>query len=124
MDIGTAKPGAAERARVPHHLIDLVDPDERYSAGQFRTTRSASSSRSLQGKSIPCLVGGTMLYYRSLVAGLDALPPATRGQGSDQRRGSKARLARAAWRAREDRSRSGGAHHAERLRSVFSVRSR
>ena len=76
MDIGTAKPSAAERARVPHHLIDLVDPDERYSAGQFRSDAIRIIMDVLRRKKIPLLVGGTMLYYRSLVAGLDALPQA------------------------------------------------
>ncbi len=76
MDIGTAKPGAVERARVPHHLIDLVDPDARYSAGQFRSDAIRVVGEILQRKKIPLLVGGTMLYYRSLVAGLDALPAA------------------------------------------------
>jgi tRNA dimethylallyltransferase len=76
MDIGTAKPGAAERARVPHHLIDLVDPDQRYSAGQFRVDAIRTVAGILERDRIPLLVGGTMLYYRSLVAGLDALPQA------------------------------------------------
>jgi len=76
MDIGTAKPGAAERALVPHHLIDLVDPDERYSAGRFRLDAIRVVSEILQRNRAPLLVGGTMLYYRSLVAGLDALPAA------------------------------------------------
>ena len=76
MDIGTAKPGAAERARVPHHLIDLVDPDQRYSAGQFRSDAIIAVLDILGRKNIPLLVGGTMLYYRTLVAGLDVLPPA------------------------------------------------
>ncbi|HEY1287268.1 MAG TPA: tRNA (adenosine(37)-N6)-dimethylallyltransferase MiaA [Burkholderiales bacterium] len=76
MDIGTAKPGAAERARVPHHLIDLVAPDQRYSAGQFRSDAIRVIDEILQKRKIPLLVGGTMLYYRSLVAGLDALPAA------------------------------------------------
>ncbi|HJY76177.1 MAG TPA: tRNA (adenosine(37)-N6)-dimethylallyltransferase MiaA [Burkholderiales bacterium] len=79
MDIGTAKPGAAERARVAHHLIDLVDPDQRYSAGQFRTDAIRVIAEILRRKKIPLLVGGTMLYYRSLVAGLDALPAADQG---------------------------------------------
>ena len=74
MDIGTAKPGAAERARVPHHLIDLVDPDERYSAGQFRLDAIRVIGEILRKEKIPLLVGGTMLYYRSLVAGIDVLP--------------------------------------------------
>jgi len=79
MDIGTAKPSPAERAEVPHHLIDLVDPDEPYSAGRWRAdclqVVEAISSR----KKIPLIVGGTMLYYRSLVAGLDDLPAAHPG---------------------------------------------
>src|SRR3989449_5874208 len=70
MDIGTAKPSTAERARVPHHLIDLVNPDERYSAGQFRADAIRVITGIFQRKKIPLLVGGTMLYYRSLVAGL------------------------------------------------------
>jgi tRNA dimethylallyltransferase len=76
MDIGTAKPGAAERGRVPHHLIDLVDPNERYSAGQFRSDAIRVIGEILKRKKTPLLVGGTMLYYRTLVAGLDALPQA------------------------------------------------
>jgi len=78
MDIGTAKPGAAERARVPHHLIDLVGPDERYSAGQFRSDAIRVIGEILQRNRTPLLVGGTMLYYRSLVAGIDVLPIADR----------------------------------------------
>src|SRR5687767_4887922 len=76
MDIGTAKPSAAERARVPHHLIDLVDPDERYSAGQFREDAIRAVVDILRRNKVPLLVGGTMLYYRTLVTGLDSLPKA------------------------------------------------
>jgi tRNA dimethylallyltransferase len=76
MDVGTAKPSASERARLPHHLIDLVDPDQRYSAGQFRSDAIRTTMDVLGRKKIPLLVGGTMLYYRSLVAGLDTLPQA------------------------------------------------
>ena len=76
MDIGTAKPSAAQRARVPHHLIDLIDPDQRYSTGQFRADALRAISAILQRKKVPLLVGGTMLYYRSLAAGLDELPGA------------------------------------------------
>ena len=78
MDIGTAKPSAAERTRAPHHLIDLVNPDEPYSAGRFRTDAIRVIGEILQRKNVPLLVGGTMLYYRTLVAGLDALPAADR----------------------------------------------
>jgi len=76
MDIGTAKPGAAERARVPHHLLDLVDPDQSYSAGRWREDALRAVNEILSRKKIPLLVGGTMLYYRALVGGLDALPGA------------------------------------------------
>ena len=78
MDIGTAKPNPAERARVPHHLIDLVDPDERYSAGQFREDAIHAVTDILRRDKVPLLVGGTMLYYRTLVVGLDPLPKADR----------------------------------------------
>ncbi len=76
MDIGTAKPSAAERARVPHHLIDVVDPTERYSAGRFREDAILAVEGILGRGNVPLLVGGTMLYYRALVRGLDPLPPA------------------------------------------------
>jgi tRNA dimethylallyltransferase len=76
MDIGTAKPSAEERARVPHHLLDLVDPDEPYSAGRWRGEAICAVQEILTRNRIPIIVGGTMLYYRALVHGLDALPPA------------------------------------------------
>src|SRR5688572_18745347 len=76
MDIGTAKPGAALRARVPHHLIDIVDPDQSYSAGRWREDAIKVVLEVLERKAIPLLVGGTMLYYRALIAGLDELPQA------------------------------------------------
>jgi tRNA dimethylallyltransferase len=76
MDIGTAKPTTAEREAVPHHLIDLVDPDQGYSAGRWRTDAIAAVQAILARGKLPVLVGGTMLYYRALVAGMDELPPA------------------------------------------------
>src|SRR5258706_3976732 len=76
MDIGTAKPSAEERRAVPHHLIDLLDPTERYSAGRFREDALRTVVEILSRGRIPLLVGGTMLYYRALAQGLDALPPA------------------------------------------------
>ena len=76
MDIGTAKPSPAERASVPHHLIDILDPREAYSAAQFvaDTTRLIDQVRG-RGR-LPLLVGGTMLYFKILSDGLDALPAA------------------------------------------------
>jgi len=76
MDIGTAKPSAAEQRAVPHHLIDLIDPVERYSAGRFREDAIRIVREILSRNRIPLFVGGTMLYYRALSQGLDALPPA------------------------------------------------
>jgi tRNA dimethylallyltransferase len=76
MDIGTAKPGAALRAQVPHHLIDIIEPDQSYSAARWREDAIRTASEILERKKIPLLVGGTMLYYRALTAGLDELPQA------------------------------------------------
>jgi tRNA dimethylallyltransferase len=76
MDIGTAKPDAAARARVPHHLIDIVDPDQGYSVGRWRTDAVQSITSILNRGKKALLVGGTMLYYRALAAGIDVLPQA------------------------------------------------
>lgn len=76
MDLGTAKPSAAERGAVPHHLIDIAEPTERYSAGRFRVDAIRLVREILARNRIPLLVGGTMLYYRALACGLDALPEA------------------------------------------------
>jgi tRNA dimethylallyltransferase len=76
MDIGTAKPGAEELRRVPHHLVDLVEPTESYSAGRFRADAIATVESVLARGRIALLVGGTMLYYRALARGIAALPSA------------------------------------------------
>ena len=76
MDIGTAKPGAALRAAVPHHLIDIIEPDQSYSAGRWRIDAIRAVSEIFERGGIPLLVGGTMLYYRALISGLDELPQA------------------------------------------------
>lgn len=76
MDIGTAKPDEKSRARVPHHLIDIVDPDQGYSAGRWRADAVKVVVEILEKKKTPFLVGGTMLYYRALVDGIDTLPQA------------------------------------------------
>jgi tRNA dimethylallyltransferase len=78
MDIGTAKPGAAERAAVPHHLIDVCDPAEAYSAGRFRRDALALIDEIRGRGRIPLLVGGTMLYFRAVMHGLATLPAADR----------------------------------------------
>src|SRR5277367_3316698 len=76
MDIGTAKPSAAMRARVAHHLIDIRDPAENYSAGEFtRDALHAMQSIWQRGRQ-PLLVGGTMLYFHALKHGIAELPGA------------------------------------------------
>ena len=74
LDIGSAKPAREVRERVPHHLIDLVEPDASYSAGQFvRDAAQAIKDIEARGKA-PLLVGGTMLYLRALTGGIAELP--------------------------------------------------
>jgi tRNA dimethylallyltransferase len=76
LDIGSAKPSVAERAAVPHHLIDIRDPAERYSAAEFvRDARAAMAAVRARGR-LPLLVGGTMLYAKALRDGLAELPAA------------------------------------------------
>lgn len=76
MDIGTAKPSAAELARAPHRLIDIRDPGEPYSAAQFRDDARVEMRDISERGGIPLLVGGTMLYYKSLLGGVGNLPAA------------------------------------------------
>jgi len=76
MDIGTAKPTPAEQARVPHHLIDLIAPTQAYSAGRFLADATAAVEDIRARGRVPILAGGTMLYFRALREGLDALPAA------------------------------------------------
>ena len=79
MDIGTAKPQLALRARIPHHLIDIRDPAASYSAGEFaRDAQLAMQDIWRRGRQ-PLLVGGTMLYFHALSAGIAPLPPADPG---------------------------------------------
>lgn len=76
MDIGTAKPDAATLARAPHHLLDIRDPTETYSAAAFcDDARRLMADIAARGM-VPLLVGGTMLYFRALLLGLDDLPRA------------------------------------------------
>ncbi|HKW37637.1 MAG TPA: tRNA (adenosine(37)-N6)-dimethylallyltransferase MiaA [Burkholderiales bacterium] len=74
MDIGTAKPSAAERRAVQHHLIDILDPTESYSAAQFRSDAAGLIREIASRGRTPLLVGGTMLYFKALREGLSELP--------------------------------------------------
>ena len=78
MDIGTAKPSAAELAQVPHHLIDIIDPAESYSAARFVGDAQRLAGEIRARGHLPLLVGGTMLYFKALFEGLDAMPAADR----------------------------------------------
>ena len=81
MDIGTAKPTPAERAQVPHHLIDIIEPSEAYSAARFVADATRLIADIQARGHVPLLVGGTMLYFKALFDGLDTMPaadPATR----------------------------------------------
>jgi tRNA dimethylallyltransferase len=93
MDIGTAKPSAEERRRVPHHLLDILDPTEAYSAGRFRADAIGAVRDILARGRIPLLAGGTMLYYRALVSGLAELPAADAAVRAEL----DARAAREGW---------------------------
>jgi tRNA dimethylallyltransferase len=77
LDIGTAKPSAAERSRVPHHLLDQRDPAERYSAGEFVADATLKLREIHARGRLPVLVGGTLLYLRALLRGIAPLPSAS-----------------------------------------------
>jgi tRNA dimethylallyltransferase len=76
MDIGTAKPPPADRARVRHHLLDLVDPTQAYSAARFVRDALQATHDIRARNRLPILAGGTMLYFKALTEGLSALPRA------------------------------------------------
>ena len=93
LDIGTAKPPRELRMRLPHHLIDICDPADSYSAGRFVTDAMAAIAAVHARRRVPLLVGGTMLYLRALLKGLAPLPQAA----PELRREIDERAARAGW---------------------------
>lgn len=93
MDIGTAKPDRATRARVAHHLIDVIDPIEAWSAARFRAAALAAIEAVRARGRLPIIAGGTMLYFKALTEGLTALPPAD----ATLRATIEARAARLGW---------------------------
>jgi tRNA dimethylallyltransferase len=93
LDIGTAKPSQALRERIPHHLIDICDPTEIYSAGRFVADAAALIIEIHARGRIPLLVGGTFLYLRALVAGMANLPQAS----AELRRELNERAAELGW---------------------------
>ena len=76
MDIGTAKPDVATRARLAHHLVDIVDPTDAYSAARFVADATAAIAAIRARGRVPIAAGGTMLYFKALTEGLSALPQA------------------------------------------------
>lgn len=76
MDIGTAKPDKTSLARYPHRLIDIISPEESYSAAQFRRDALLAMDEITAAGKVPVLVGGTMLYFRTLLQGIAELPQA------------------------------------------------
>jgi len=87
MDVGTAKPSTAIRARIPHHLIDIVDPTQRYSAAMFARDALACVADIRARAKMPIVAGGTMLYFKALTEGLSVLPhadPVVRRQLDDR----------------------------------------
>jgi tRNA dimethylallyltransferase len=93
LDIGTAKPARDVRARIPHHLIDICDPAEIYSAGRFVSDVAARIIEIHGRDHIPLLVGGTFLYLRALVSGMASLPQAS----AELRRELNERAAKLGW---------------------------
>jgi len=93
MDIGTAKPDAATRASVPHHVIDVIDPDEAYSAARFRRDALRAIAGIRERGQVPIVAGGTMLYFKALREGLSELP----GADPQVRKALDARAALAGW---------------------------
>jgi tRNA dimethylallyltransferase len=75
MDLGTAKPAHAERARIPHHLIDVVDPNQPFTAGDYSRQARAALRDIADRSKLPIVTGGTGLYLRALTEGLFAGPP-------------------------------------------------
>ena len=93
MNIGTAKPDAAILSAAPHHLINLIDPTERYSAAMFRNDALAGMADITARGKIPILTGGTMLYFKALLEGISLLP----GADPDLRAEIDARATRDGW---------------------------
>jgi tRNA dimethylallyltransferase len=98
MDIGTAKPDPETLHRYPHALVDIRDPEERYSAGDFVRDATTVIEDILSRGRLPVLVGGTMMYYRSLIDGIAQLPEADQ----DVRAAIDEEAARSGWPALHD----------------------
>ena len=118
MDIGTAKPDAATLQKAPHQLIDIRDPEETYSAGDFVRDAGEAMAASHAAGRIPLLVGGTMMYFRALTEGIAELP------GGDQeiRENIDKAAAEQGWPAMHARLRDVDPASAERIKPHDSQR--
>jgi len=111
MNIGTAKPSAEELARVPHHLVDFVEPEEPYSAARF-CDDAARAMENIRGRGrTPILAGGTMLYFNALERGLAPLPAAN----PDVRKELEAEAEQEGWPAMHEKLRAVDALAADRI---------
>jgi tRNA dimethylallyltransferase len=118
MDIGTAKPDAATLRATPHRLIDIRDPEDGYSAGEFVRDARQAMRAILESGRTPLLVGGTMMYFRALTAGIADLPPADPGV----RAVIDAEAARLGWSALHEELRQVDRAAAERINPNDSQR--
>lgn len=122
LDIGTAKPSRAERDEIPHHVVDVADPDEPYDAGRYvREAEGAIAAIRARGK-VPLVVGGTGMYVRALLRGLDPLPsdPQVR-DGLDRRWKEEGGAALHRELARIDPETAARVHPADRIRVVRAL---
>ncbi|MEO8626517.1 MAG: tRNA (adenosine(37)-N6)-dimethylallyltransferase MiaA [Betaproteobacteria bacterium] len=111
MNIGTAKPGAGTLAQIPHHLIDIIEPTERYSAARFCTDANRAIAHIHSRGRIPLLTGGTMLYFKALREGLSMLPEAD----ADVRTMLDEMAAQAGWSAMHEKLRRIDPETADRI---------
>jgi len=122
LDIGTAKPTAQERRQVPHHLIDVVDPDEPYNAARFAAEAAGVIRKILSRGKIPLLVGGTGLYLRALLRGLDPVSADPQVRAAlDRRWTQEGGAVLHAELARVDPETAGRIHPADRIRVVRAL---
>jgi tRNA dimethylallyltransferase len=118
MDIGTAKPDAATLRQTPHHLIDIRDPEDSYSAGDFVRDATEAMKAIFESGRTPLLVGGTMMYFRSLTAGMAELP----GANAEVRAAIDAQAEERGWPAMHDELRQVDPEAAERINPNDSQR--
>ena len=126
MDIGTGKPTVAERAALAHHVIDVADPDERYHVARFRR-EALSALAAIRARSrLPAVVGGTGLYVRALLKGLEPAPPADPGLREELERFAEARGAAALHErlAAVDPEAAGRLHPNDRVRIIRAIEKR